>query len=49
MNTSSIAPETINTIYPVGGMTCAACAASVESMLQAQPGVLSANVSYANR
>lgn len=49
MNTTAIAPETISTTYPVGGMTCAACAVSVESMLQAQPGVLSASVSYANR
>lgn len=47
--TTSLAPEITNTTYPVGGMTCAACAASVESMLQAQPGVVSANVSYANR
>ncbi len=49
MNTTTIAPDVVTTTYPVGGMTCAACAASVESMLQAQPGVLSASVSYANR
>jgi len=35
--------------FPVNGMTCASCAISVESMLKAQPVVLDANVSYANR
>lgn len=50
MNTTTApAPNVISTTYPVGGMTCAACATSVESMLQAQPGVVSASVSYANR
>ena len=43
------APNIVEATYPVGGMTCAACAGSVESMLQAQPGVTSAQVSYANR
>ncbi len=32
----------------VGGMTCAGCAANVESMLNAQDGVLRANVNFAN-
>ena len=50
MNTiTTLAPDLINATYPVGGMTCAACAVSVESMLQNQPGVISAHVSYANR
>ncbi len=35
--------------YPVGGMTCAACAVSVESMLKAQEGVVDAGVNYANQ
>jgi Cu2+-exporting ATPase len=35
--------------FPIDGMTCAACAVSVESMLKAQPGVLEASVSYPNR
>lgn len=34
--------------YPVTGMSCAACAVSVESMLQAEQGVKSAGVNYAN-
>lgn len=34
--------------FSVGGMTCAGCAASVESMLNAQTGVLQANVNFAN-
>ncbi|GGK60688.1 heavy metal translocating P-type ATPase [Rufibacter glacialis] len=35
--------------FPIDGMTCAACAVSVESMLQAQPGVESAAVNFANK
>ncbi len=34
---------------PVTGMTCAGCAASVESTLQTQPGVASAGVNYATQ
>jgi Cu2+-exporting ATPase len=41
--------ETVRATLPVGGMTCAGCAASVESMLRAQTGVLSANVNFANQ
>ncbi|WP_114779133.1 heavy metal translocating P-type ATPase [Botryobacter ruber] len=33
--------------YPVEGMTCASCAASIESMLSATPGVEEANVNFA--
>jgi Cu2+-exporting ATPase len=33
--------------FPVSGMTCASCVASVESMLQATPGVLNAAVNLA--
>ena len=33
----------------VGKMTCAACAASIESMLKSQQGVADAKVNYANR
>lgn len=35
--------------YPVIGMTCAACAASVESILQSEPGVLKAGVNFATQ
>jgi Cu2+-exporting ATPase len=34
--------------FPVLHMSCAACAVSTESMLQSQPGVISAAVNYAN-
>ncbi len=34
---------------PVTGMACAACAVSVQSMLQSQPGVSSASVNYGNK
>ncbi|MBK9451248.1 MAG: copper-translocating P-type ATPase [Bacteroidetes bacterium] len=34
--------------FPITGMSCAACAGSVESMLQAEPGISSATVNYAN-
>jgi Cu2+-exporting ATPase len=35
--------------FPVTGMTCASCAASVESMLKSQPGVQNAQVNYAGQ
>lgn len=35
--------------YPVTGMTCAACAVSVESILQSEPGVLKAGVNFATQ
>lgn len=34
--------------FPITGMSCAACATSVESMLKAEEGVASASVNYAN-
>jgi P-type Cu2+ transporter len=34
--------------FPVSGMTCASCANSVESMLKAQEGIVTASVNYAN-
>jgi P-type Cu2+ transporter len=37
----------IQAVFPVLEMSCAACAASVESIVQAQTGVLSAQVNYA--
>jgi Cu2+-exporting ATPase len=40
--------ETIRKAFPLLQMTCASCAVSVESMLKAQPGVVSAAVNYAN-
>ena len=36
-------------IFPVIGMTCASCATSVESMIQAQPGVEKSEVNYATQ
>ncbi len=36
------------THFPVLGMTCASCAASVESMLRAQEGIVSASVNFAD-
>lgn len=38
---------TIKNNFPVTGMSCAACAASVESVLNSQPGVVSAAVNFA--
>ncbi len=40
--------ETVNTNFPVTGMSCASCAISTESTLKVQPGVVSAAVNYAN-
>lgn len=40
--------DTIKKTFPVTGMTCASCAGSVESMLKAQPGVVKAEVNFAN-
>ncbi|RZA00360.1 MAG: cation-translocating P-type ATPase, partial [Moraxellaceae bacterium] len=37
----------INATYPVKGMTCAACAQSVESMIKSVDGVEDANVNFA--
>ncbi len=38
----------VKQVYPVLGMSCAACASSVESMLKSQQGVYAVNVNYAN-
>jgi len=38
---------TVKNNFPVTGMSCAACAASVESMLNNQPGVVGATVNFA--
>lgn len=43
-----MASRIIKETYPVTGMTCASCAASVESMLKSQEGVESAVVNFAN-
>ncbi|HEY1115360.1 MAG TPA: heavy metal translocating P-type ATPase [Chitinophagaceae bacterium] len=40
--------ETVKSSFPVTGMSCASCAASAESMIAAQPGVVSAAVNFAN-
>lgn len=57
MNTPTIAPAkpvrsagaTTRQTFPVLEMTCAACAVSVESMLNNTPGVAKAAVNYANQ
>lgn len=41
--------STIKKQYPVTGMTCAACAGSVESILGNQPGVVRAGVNFATQ
>ncbi|WP_341837942.1 heavy metal translocating P-type ATPase [Chitinophaga pollutisoli] len=40
--------QTVKKSFPVTGMSCAACAGSVESMLQAQPDIISAAVNFAS-
>ncbi|HRO47501.1 heavy metal translocating P-type ATPase [Agriterribacter sp.] len=45
MNTAN---HTIKQSFPVLNMSCASCAASSESILQSQPGVVNAAVNYAN-
>ena len=42
-------PEIKKISVPVTGMACAACAVSVQSMLQSQAGVSSASVNYGNK
>src|SRR6185312_11902724 len=39
---------TIKKTFPVTGMSCASCAASVETTLKDEPGVINAAVNYAN-
>jgi len=39
---------TIKKTFPVTGMSCASCAASVETTLNEEPGVINAAVNYAN-
>ena len=40
--------KTIKKKFPVTGMSCASCAATVESTLKEEPGVVNAAVNYAN-
>ncbi|RYY41668.1 MAG: copper-translocating P-type ATPase [Chitinophagaceae bacterium] len=40
--------ETVKQTFPVTGMSCASCAASTESMIRAQTGVVDAAVNFAN-
>ncbi|TCZ69893.1 heavy metal translocating P-type ATPase [Flaviaesturariibacter aridisoli] len=40
--------ETVKQTFPVTGMSCASCAASTESMIRAQTGVVDATVNFAN-
>ena len=42
-------PDTQTLTFPVTGMTCAGCAASVEAMISAQKGVDKAEVNYASQ
>src|SRR4051794_40553499 len=44
---NGIAAGTIKKNFPVTGMSCASCAVSVESMLNAQPGIKKAAVNFA--
>lgn len=46
---SNMQVESKTVTVPVTGMSCAACAVSVESMAAAQPGVSAATVNYANQ
>lgn len=50
-NYNELEPGTMNTIkntFPITGMSCAACANTVEKTLKAQKGILSAGVNFAN-
>src|SRR5690606_12055623 len=49
MATQTKEKPSIKNSFPVDGMSCAACAVSVESLLQAQPGVQGAAVNFANK
>lgn len=40
--------DTVKKTYPVLNMSCASCAASSESILKSQPGVVNVSVNYAN-
>lgn len=40
--------QTIKKNFPVTGMSCASCAASIEGTLKEEPGVINAAVNYAN-
>ena len=47
---SNMAAQLVETLtFPVTGMTCAACASSVESTIGAQKGVEKAEVNYATQ
>jgi Cu2+-exporting ATPase len=47
MNTD-VSEKTIKKNFPVTGMSCASCAANVETTLKKEPGVINAAVNYAN-
>ncbi len=48
MTVSDVDIKTIKKSFPVTGMSCASCAASVETTLKEEPGVVKAAVNYAN-
>ena len=45
----SVNANIVKQTFPVTGMTCAACAVSVESMLANTPGVMKAGVNFATQ
>lgn len=45
---AAVNEKTIKKSFPVTGMSCASCAANVESTLKEEPGVVNAAVNYAN-
>jgi Cu2+-exporting ATPase len=48
MMDAAVNEKTIKKSFPVTGMSCASCAANVESTLKEEPGVVNAAVNYAN-
>jgi Cu2+-exporting ATPase len=48
MATFSAKVKSLKETIPITGMSCASCAVSIESTLQAQTGILKANVNFAN-
>lgn len=48
MMDTAVREKTIKKSFPVTGMSCASCAANIESTLKKEPGVVNATVNYAN-
>lgn len=49
LDSKILSKQLIKRTFPVTGMTCAACAVSVESILKSSPGVNDAGVNFANQ